>query len=329
METINTTDEIIVLVTGVGAIIGQGIIKSLRKSDKNIRIIGLDKNNQALGQYACDVFYTKPEGDETEPAYLSFWKSLLEKEKIDLVLPGLEVDVFFLNEHRQKLGGKGAVLGLNRSELIDLTRDKWQFGHELKKSGLEPIPTILTDSWSECVQKLGNPPFLLKPRQGNGSRGIIRLADMDDFEYWKKKSGADFMVQKIVGNDEEEFTVGAFGLGHGESLPPIIFRRKLSSAGNTQFAEVVEDSIIAEATNLLGRYFQPIGPTNYQFRKDHKKAYLLEINPRFSSSTSLRTGFGYNEADIAIDYFLYGKKPSVPVISRGQGWRYYEDFFIK
>ncbi|GAP21745.1 ATP-grasp domain-containing protein [Leptolinea tardivitalis] len=329
METKTTTNEITVLVTGVGAIIGQGIVKSLRKSEKHIRIIGLDKNRQALGQYACDAFFPKPDGDETEPAYVEFWKDLLLNESIDLVLPGLEVDVFFLNQHRQSLGKCGAILGLNRYELIELARDKWLFGLELENSGFEPIPTILTDSWLECVQKLGNPPFLMKPRQGNGSRGIIRLEDRDDFEYWKKKCGPDFMVQKIVGNDEEEFTVGAFGLSHGELLPPIIFRRKLSSAGNTQFAEVVDDAIIAEATNLLGQYFQPIGPTNFQFRKDHNKAFLLEINPRFSSSTSLRAGFGYNEADMAIDYYLYGKKPSVPVITTGQGWRYYEDFFIK
>jgi carbamoyl-phosphate synthase large subunit len=74
--------------------------------------------------------------------------------------------------------------------------------------------------------------------------------------------------------------------------------------------------------------FKPVGPTNFQFRKQDGILKLLEINPRISSSTSIRTGFGYNESLMAVEYFLENKTPVQPVIKKGKAIRYTEDLFI-
>lgn len=317
------------LVTGVGAIIGQGIVKSLRRSGRPFRIIGVDRNPHSMGAQLCDAFFAKPLCDESSPAYLDFWQTMLTQESVDMVLPGLEVDVFFLNANRQALDQGRSRLVLNRAELIELARDKWLLGLALPNAGLASIPTVLASSWDACCATLGKPPFLMKPRQGNGSRGIVRLNDERDFRYWIEQSDGKVMIQKVIGHDEEEYTVGAFGWGEGAALNPIIFRRKLSAAGNTQYAEVVMDAAIEQATAKLNAYFKPVGPTNYQFRKEDGIPYLLEINPRFSSSTSLRAGFGYNEAELAVDFYLHGIRSSAQPLSQGCAWRYSEDFFLK
>ncbi len=329
MATAVRRDTRTVLVTGVGAIIGQGIVKSLRISGRAIRVVGIDRNAKSMGPHLCDVFYSKPVCDESSADYLTFWQDILEREAVDLVLPGLEVDLFFLNKQRHSLSTYSTKLGLNNAQLIELARDKWLLGQELPKAGLACIPTSLSRDWHECVDKLGMPPLLMKPRQGSGSRGIVRLWDERDFHYWINKSHGNLMVQKIVGNDDEEYTVGAFGFGDGDSLSPIIFRRHLSPAGNTQFAEVVADPGIELATQSLSAYFKPCGPTNYQFRKEGGIPYLLEINPRLSSSTSMRASFGYNESEMALDFFLDGIRPKMPIILPGCGWRYSEDFILK
>ena len=318
-----------VVVTGVGAIIGQGIVKSLRQCKGSVRVVGVDRDPDCLGSHLCDAFHAKPACDESSQEYLEFWHHLLRDKSIDLVLPGLEVDLFFMNANRDKLSDFGTTLGLNAAGLIDLARDKWQLGQEITKAGLISIPTVLSREWGECVEALGPPPLLLKPREGSGSRGIVRIDDEPDLHYWSQKSGDNFMVQKIVGDGNEEYTAGAFGLGAGKTLPPIIFRRRLSPAGNTQFAEVVTDKSISEAIEKLSAYFKPVGPTNYQFRKEGDLAYLLEINPRLSSSSSLRAAFGYNEAQMSLDYFLDGIQPDQPGIIPGRAWRYAEDFVIK
>ena len=45
-----------ILVTGVGAIIGYGVIASLRKSKYDCNIIGMDIFYDAVGQVWCDKF---------------------------------------------------------------------------------------------------------------------------------------------------------------------------------------------------------------------------------------------------------------------------------
>ena len=317
---------ITVVVTGVGAIIGQGIIKSLRQSSHQVRVIGVDRSDDSPGPGLSDVFYQKPKCEETDLTYLEFWDHLLRHEVVDLVLPGLEVDLYFLNDHRALIEEAGARLAINNREIINLCADKWLMGKALANSGMRGISTTRAPNWAEAILELGPPPLLLKPRRGNGSRGIARLHDEGDFNYWRGKAADNWMLQKIIGTDDEEYTVGLFGLGNGTGLEPIIFRRRLSAAGNTLSARVVAEPSIRSATLRLTEILRPVGPTNCQFRMEGGFPYLLEINPRISSSTSLRTRFGYNEASMSIDFFLLGTTPAAPAVRSGRAWRYSEDF---
>ena len=322
----NVKVEVTALVTGVGAIIGQGIIKGLRKSNYSVRVVGIDRSSQSLGPFFCDAFYQKPLCNEDSPEYFKFWSDILKKERVDIILPGLEVDMFFLDTQRHTFDILGVSVALNHSKLIALSSDKWHLYQALLPVELSRIPSIIPETWDDAISELGSAPLLLKPRNGNGSRGIVKLDSEIDFNYWRVKSGNNWMLQKIVGDDSNEFTVGVFGFGDGEAGSPIVFKRRLSSAGNTLEATVVNDEVIEAAADKLTRYFKPLGPTNYQFRKEGDIAYLLEINPRFSSSNSLRTAFGYNEAEMAIDYFKFKHTPQNPDIRKGCAWRYSEDF---
>ena len=76
------------------------------------------------------------------------------------------------------------------------------------------------------------------------------------------------------------------------------------------------------------RAFQPEGPTNFQFRRHEGELYLLEINPRMSSSTTIRTAFGYNEARMCLEYYLENKRAIVGPIRRGRALRFIEDYII-
>ncbi|MCP4673159.1 MAG: ATP-grasp domain-containing protein [Desulfobacula sp.] len=316
-----------VMVTGVGGIIGHGILQSLKKLQHNITIVGMDLKSDAYGRHWCDCFYAKPSKKEDE-SYLLFLDQIIAKEAIDLILPGIEQDVYFFNGHREFFKERNVVIALNKKELIIASKDKWNIYRQLENKGIEAIATKIEGSWQECKQALGDPPFLIKPRRGSGSQGIVIIDDKEDFLYWKKKNGLNFMIQKIVGTEEEEYTVGAFGLGYGESLSPIIFRRKLSGTGSTQFAEVVFDDNINLMVKKLNKIFLPVGPTNYQFRMEGNNIYLLEINPRISSSTSMRTAFGYNEAEMCINYFLNRKTPINPHIVKGKVFRYSKDYVL-
>jgi carbamoyl-phosphate synthase large subunit len=136
------------------------------------------------------------------------------------------------------------------------------------------------------------------------------------------------MAQPIVGTDSEEFTSSAFCDGKGGFTACMTLRRKLSKEGFTERAEVVTNDEFLSTIQLLCKEFLPLGPTNFQFRMTDGGLKLLEINPRISSSTSIRAAFGYNETAMCVDFYLNNKMPVQPVIKKGRAVRYSEDFIF-
>ncbi len=314
-----------IVVTGIGALIGQGIAQGLRDGGR-AWVLGLDRRMSLYGQDLCDKTVLKPRVDETSPDYLTFWADLVRRHRIEMIIPGISPDMVFLDAHRAFFADLGVRLALNTPSLIALSENKIAFETDYAALGLPVIPSVHRGtSWQEACAALGPAPLLLKPAVGEGSVGIVRLHDAVDFDYWTAKTKGDFLIQKIVGSDDEEFTVGTFGLGDGSYLGPLIFRRWLTRAGNTGSAETVQNPAIAAATDTIMRHYKPLGPTNLQFRLQGDTAYLLEINPRFSSSCSMRVGFGFNEAEMCVDFYLNAQRPAQPTLREGIAQRHQAD----
>jgi carbamoyl-phosphate synthase large subunit len=151
-------------------------------------------------------------------------------------------------------------------------------------------------------------PVLLKPRIGYGSKGIVRLMNRNEIEIYRDKIGIDLMIQPIIGDNDHEYTVSAFFDKNSNLIDYLPLRRKLSPDGFTQVAEVIEINF-DDVLSKLAFAFNPIGPTNFQFRLDSGNYKLLEINPRISSATSIREKLGYNESKMSIDYFFNNNLP--------------------
>jgi len=315
-----------VLVTGVGAIMGQGIIASLRLADPAIRIIGLDRSADAVGQHACDAFVVKPALAESSPDYAEFLRQLIERERIDLVLPGIEQDVFYFDSQRALIAQWPVTVVLNTPELIALGRDKWRLHEALLGHGLPAIPSCLPSTWADCQTQLGAPPYWAKPRQGSGGRGQGRIEDEQDLAYFQRKQAPNLLLQRLVGTDAEEYTVAVFGFADGSATAPAILRRRLGAGGATWSAEtVVSDPPIEAFCQRLVQAFKPLGPTNFQFRKEGDQVWLLEINPRISASTSLRAALGCNEAGMCVEYFHVQRRPQFAGLRAGRCSRYIAD----
>lgn len=317
--------KIRVLVTGVGAIIGYGVIQSLRISKYDCFIVGMDIYEDAVGQAWCDEFVqAKPAAD---PDYVAFLLQVMHRYEIDLVFFGTEQEIRRLSGAREEIGEEGRKLVLNRKEIIDLSDDKWATICLLRENGMEAIPSMIEDDYSEIVSKLGS-PFLLKPRCSYAGKGMAIIRDEKEFDFLRcRMKREQFMVQKIIGDNDHEYTAATFGFGDGTSFTtPIIFARTLSQEGATSKAFSVEIPEIVTHIHQLVSILHPIGPTNFQFRKEGDSFYLLEINPRISSSTSIRAGFGYNEAEMCVDWYYFGIRPEQPHFRSGVARRYIADW---
>lgn len=312
-----------ILVSGASGIVGYGILRSLKKSGKPLRLIGTSIYDDSVAPGFCDIFELAPPTNDV--AYMEWLLNTIREHQVDLIIPGIEIDMYKWVEHIPEIERNGAIALLNNVELIHLCKDKWTFYENLSVAGMYcAIESSLSTEFDALKDKFGL-PFLLKPRRGFGAKGIVEVDIADTFFKHRKDIGPILMAQPIVGNDDEEFTTSAFCDGNGGFYTSMTLRRKLSKDGFTEKAEVVAtDEFIGAISDLCNR-FHPVGPTNFQFRRCKDGIKLLEINPRISSSTSIRAAFGYNESAMAVDYFLEHRTPTQPEIRRGRAVRYTED----
>ncbi len=171
-------------------------------------------------------------------------------------------------------------------------------------------------------------PILLKPRRGYASRNIVIVEDKNKLELYRSEIGSNLMIQPVIGSVEEEYTVSAFFNNTSKLCAYMSLKRKLSKEGYTETAQTVEIDNIEKALLELNRIFKPVGPTNFQFRKNNDQLKLLEINPRISSATSIRASFGYNESLMSVEYFLNNIQPTQPKMKTGHAVRYVEDMIF-
>ncbi len=309
--------------SGASGIVGYGVLRSLRRSGLDLFLVGTSIYDDSVAPAFCDIFEQAP--PTTDETYLEWLLATTRRHRLNLLIPGIEIDMYKWKEHVPDIQTAGAIPMLNTPELLDLCKDKWIFYQRLKKAGLRcAIDSSLEQDFEILAARFGL-PFLLKPRRGFASKGIVRVTGSEVYREHIQDVGIKLMAQAIVGNDTEEFTASAFCDGEGAFLTSMTLRRRLSRDGYTERAEVVDTGEFAPTIAELCQVFRPLGPTNFQFRMCSDGPKLLEINPRISSSTSIRAAFGYNESAMAVEYFLEHCKPVQPAVRKGRAVRYIEE----
>jgi len=312
-----------ILVTGVGAIIGYGIANSLRLTGRELNIVGMDIYPDAVGRRFCDHFVQAKYANS--PEYLDFLFDIIKQHSIDLVFFGTEQELYRVSDARDSFSDCLDRFVLNSKEVIDLSKDKLRTHEFLCRHDQEVIPTRVDAPFHELKEHFGL-PFILKVRNSYASKGVFRIHDEHDFNYWKLKANGSFIVQELIGDESHEYTAAIFGTGSDELVAPFVLRRRLSGEGATVKAVVEQIPELCERIRNLAELMQPIGPTNFQFRRHNGKYLLLEINPRISSSTSIRAAFGYNEAEMCIRYYVEKTPVSIPALRSGSAVRFISDW---
>lgn len=313
-----------ILVSGASGIVGYGILRSLKDNTK-YRLIGTSVHDDSAAPLFCDIFEKAPLTND--PNYFEWLIKIIEKHSVSILIPGIECDMLEWNDRREFFENKGVFLLLNAHDLINLCRDKWVFYNKL----FEKYPEITIPSCIAIEDIFFDYPLILKPRVGFGSKGIVRIKDSIELVKYRGKIGDELMIQPIIGNDNEEFTVSAFFDNNSKLIDYLPLRRKLSPNGYTQTAEVVNINFEI-ILNRLAEILFPVGPTNFQFRFDGTNFKLLEVNPRISSATSIRAKLGYNESIMSLKYFIENEMPDkidrMSIINL-RAIRYTEEIIIK
>jgi carbamoyl-phosphate synthase large subunit len=317
-----------VFVSGVSGIVGYGIVNSLKLSRHKIRVIGSCLDDYNYGSFQVDQNFIAPL--TSSPDYMFWLERLIVNEQISLAIPGIEIDVHFWNRNKSTIQSAGCTPLLNASNLIDITYDKYRFYKDVEpRNFIHTIPTSDSRNYHEVTEFLETKNVIAKPKVGFAKKGFKRISTEFEFVSHLEASQTENIFQPNLESDGFEYTTGIFGNGIGGYSARITLRRRLAVAGYTEYAEVVDEPLIDEIIGEYCHLYNPIGPTNFQFMKTASRFYLLEINPRFSSSNSIRTLLGFNEAEMLLDFALEGILPEQPKLHYAKVVRFISDVIVQ
>lgn len=318
-----------VLITGVGGrSVGFQILHALRQLKKKpYDIIVCDADETAYGLYLAGSRYKVPKVSE-EKAYIEKIISILNAEKIDILIPGTEIELRFLAQKRGLLAKHGCRLLASDSAILETCLDKKKCGHWLKDNDIGFPESAGVEDWGTLTKTHGF-PIVAKPSDiTGGSRNVEILADEKEVQDYIERFPRDhsaILFQHYVGSAESEYTVGVLSDRGGRIIDSIVLKRILSGlslgiervidgqryALSTGYSQgmIIKDQNIQSFCEDIALKLGTTGPLNVQLRiHSDGTIKVFELHPRFSGTTSIRAQAGFNEVDLAIRNFLYGEE---------------------
>lgn len=298
-----------VLVTGAGALLGQGIIRSLRRGGLKPTIIAADPSPLSAGLYWADEAELVPMA--SDPAYLERMEALLRRTRPDAVLIGFNQELPHFASARARLEREhGLSIVVSPPEAIAIAEDKWATARFLGEQGFTPPDSALAADVDALVSRVGY-PLVVKPRTGTRSYGVS-IVESDEQLRTAVESGVDVVVQEHVGSPDEEFTAGVLCI-EGEAAASIVMRRDLRD-GNTYRAFVDDYPDLHDEVRRIAVALAVHGPLNVQFRLKQGRVVPFELNARFSGTTPLRALAGFNEVEMVLRALCLGERIEQPAI---------------
>lgn len=316
-----------ILLTGAGGLMAHFILKALNASSLDLNAIGCDHDPKAAGLLRTHVGYVVPSAKEE--AYIPKIIDICKREGVQLIFVHGAIERHVLAQNRDFIFSEtGAFVVTPPDEVLLQLEDKWELTRYLERRGFAFPYSVLPHDEPGLQQFIDKFPFpyVVKDRFGWGSRGIGIAKDRRDLEYFLATI-PNPVIQEYLGRSDEEYTVGVFVERGGKAVASIVMKRELGF-GLTMKAEVITNSEIGAYCEKVVEGSGCVGPTNVQLRMTERGPVVFEINARFSTTTSARCHFGYNEAELSVRSFVFQEEILQPKIRGGSFVRVMEEVII-
>lgn len=313
-----------VMVTGAGALLGQGIIRSLLASKLSPEIVALDPSPLAAGLYWVPHRALIPMAKD--PAYLPRIEALLAEHRPDVLMVGTDVELMLFAEHRERLEAKYEThVVVSSPRVVAIADDKWLTYQFFRENGFLAPDSALPGGEEALIERVGF-PLVVKPRVGARSVGMSVVHNRSDLARAIASLPAP-VIQQCVGTDGSEYTAGTLTFD-GRCDAVIVMRRDLRD-GNTYRAYTEDTPELDAAVKRFAEALCAYGPANFQFRVDADGPKVFEINGRFSGTTPLRMHCGFNEVDLVLRKVVLGEPVVQPLVEKMTILRYFTETVVR
>jgi carbamoyl-phosphate synthase large subunit len=194
-----------ILLTAAGGGVSENLLKAIRASTVATCVVGVSCDRFSLARSSTERAYLVPRAD-AGLEYVQAVRRIVERERIDLIIPGHDAEVSPLSRHRNDLGAR---LFLPRHETIEQLQDKLRLNQGLSALGA-PVARTHPYTDTEAVDRLleeAGPGGLVwcRLRRSSASRGSLPVnsrAQLDAWvDYWEamRRVGRDqFIVSEYL-----------------------------------------------------------------------------------------------------------------------------------
>jgi carbamoyl-phosphate synthase large subunit len=295
--------KVTVAVTGLNNIDSPGpgipVIRGIRESrDFDVRIIGLAYEHLEPGIYMRDLVnktYMIPYPAEGKDALFNRLVEINNKEKLDVIIPNFDAELFSFIKLEKKLSEIGIKTYLPTLEQFD-ERNKSNLPSYGEKYGVNVPKGTEVFSLSDLNNTLGSMdyPVMIKGKYYDAYPAYSIEQAAIYFSKMSAKWGFPVIVQEFIKGTE--VNIIALGDGNGNLIAAVPMRKQyITDKGKAWGGITIEDKTMLDlAKKIISQTKWKGGLELELIRSADKKLYLLEINPRIPAWVYLAVGAGQN-----------------------------------
>ena len=324
----NIANKVNVMVMAVGSPLGQSILKAVKLSKYVDNIYAADISELAAGLYFDNVqSVILPLVKEND--YFDVLTNYVEKNDIKVIFPTIAVEHEFFAKHAAYFHERKIAVVSCEASVFKICNDKYESMQFLKQNSIAAPSTILGcehDAIDEFITRYGF-PVVIKPRNGASSNDVFIVKSRDRLLALLGAYPDDYFVVQQYLEDPKDYTAGVYVSSSADFSDVIIFERNLKF-GLSYSGQIISDAKLKEYCLSIAKALKSTYSINIQFKIMAGQPYCYEINPRLSSTTSVRAHFGFNEPDMIIRDMI-GINPQRDQQSAQAGifMRYWEEIY--
>lgn len=270
---------ITVLISSIGSTGALGVVKALRAQRQyQVRIVGLDADDNIAGRYLVDEFHTVPL--PRQPGYVERLLAIAADCNARLLIPIMEMEMMALARNWPMEAA--CRLACAPAESLEICFDKNALAAFLEFNG---FPSPVSYDRNHVAY-----PAILKPARGTGSRGVVRLEGPDDLHYHLGKMERDYLIQQWL--EGPEYSVDIFTTLDGCFIGGVPRLRIETKGGLATKTTTVREPVLLKEAARLTQLLNLRGPANIQAIRHEGRYFFTDVNPRFGGAytASIRAG---------------------------------------
>jgi carbamoylphosphate synthase large subunit len=316
------------LVLSVGTQVGQNVLTTLVRRRTELELIATTSVSNEPSIFDWDAAYIVPATAAEPEVFESRLLDIMERERIDLVIPCRDDDVVFLAALRDRRLDLAPRLLCGSRQAAQVIADKWLSAEFSAHHGLPFAPSIANGAAPEraAFAREHGYPLIAKPRRGYASQEVYLISTDAQLERVLARDG--WIVQKFLGDPQTiaDYLSGLEtrgiplyhtfqGLKHSiqaliapdGAVAHVICTRNASRMRRSKRVEADRDPVPHDVGVKCARAFSAAGwrgPLNIQCQKSADGAlFIHEFNGRFTGATVDRWLLGFDEVGAAIECF--------------------------